>query len=299
MKVLVLAEREKALAELCSGARNLGARVEMIAVGEAQKSVPGADKIWFIPTRDGAMPEDYKDTIAALIQNQKPDLVLVEPTRRYKLIAGQLAAMLGCSVIPDIIELAKDGEARHLVYGGAAIRREKSVSPVSIVMVGAGVLNAEEKEPGKGEIEELSFIEPAVKVKLLGRETKEKSNVDLSSAKKVVGVGRGIGKEEDLGMIRELAEAIGGEVGCTRPIAEAEHWLPREAYIGVSGLMLSPEVYIALGISGQVQHTVGINRAKIIIAVNKDKNAPIFKQADYGIVGDIYKVVPALIGALK
>ena len=96
-------------------------------------------------------------------------------------------------------------------------------------------------------------------------------------------------------MVRQLAAAIGGEVGCSRPIAEGEKWMPKENYIGVSGLMLAPEVYIALGISGQVQHMVGCNRAKVMIAVNKDKNAPIFQQADYGIVADLYKVVPALI----
>jgi electron transfer flavoprotein alpha subunit len=100
-------------------------------------------------------------------------------------------------------------------------------------------------------------------------------------------------------MIEELAAVMGAEVGCTRPIAEEEKWLPREVYIGVSGVILAPEVYLGIGLSGQVQHTVGINRAKLIFAINKDKNAPIFKQADYGIVADLYKIVPALTVALS
>lgn len=101
-------------------------------------------------------------------------------------------------------------------------------------------------------------------------------------------------KQEDLEMVYAFAAKLGAEVGCSRPIAQGENWMAISRYIGVSGVMLKPDIYVALGISGQVQHTVGVRDAKIIIAVNKDKNAPIFKQCDYGIVGDIYKVVPAL-----
>lgn len=107
-------------------------------------------------------------------------------------------------------------------------------------------------------------------------------------------IGRGLAKQEDLEMVYAFAAKLGAEVGCSRPIAQGENWMAISRYIGVSGVMLKPDIYVALGISGQVQHTVGVRDAKIIIAVNKDKNAPIFKQCDYGIVGDIYKVVPAL-----
>ena len=99
-------------------------------------------------------------------------------------------------------------------------------------------------------------------------------------------------------MARDLCDKIGGGLGCSRPLTEGVNWLPTEVYVGVSGLMLSPKVYIAAGISGQMQHMVGCNRATTLFAINKDKNAPVFKQCDYGIVGDIYKVLPALIEAL-
>ncbi|WP_226963138.1 FAD-binding protein [Sutterella seckii] len=114
-----------------------------------------------------------------------------------------------------------------------------------------------------------------------------------------VGVGRGIAKEADLALADALAKAIGAEVGCSRPIAEGEHWMERERYIGVSGVLLKGDVYVALGISGQIQHMVGVNDCGTIIAVNKDKNAPIFNYCDYGIVGDIYKVLPELTKALS
>lgn len=299
IKILVLAENTNNLKELCSGARKAGDRVEMVAIGEAQKTITGADKVWFIPAQDGAMLEDYTDTIAALIGREIPDFVWVEPTKRFKLIAGRLAAILGSSVITNAMELSPEGEVKHMVYGGTAIRKEKGLTAVTIVMINPGVIKAGNASADKGEIETLEFIEPAIKFEMMGTSSNEKVTVNLQAAKKVIGVGRGIAQETDLSMIRELAQAIDGEVGCTRPIVEAEYWMPKESYIGVSGLMLSPSVYLAIGISGQVQHTVGIDRSQVIIAINNDKNAPIFKQSDYGIVGDIYKVVPELIKAFK
>jgi electron transfer flavoprotein alpha subunit len=245
------------------------------------------------------MVEDYTDTIAALLQKETPDLLLVESTKRCKVIAGRVAAIIGASVITDVMEFTPGMEASRMVYGGVAVRKEKAAAATAIAMVGSGVLESCSGAASQGVVETLAFVEPGVRIKTISKEQKPKVCVDLPSAKRVVGVGRGIVKEEDLAMIRQLADAIGGEVGCTRPIAEAERWMPKETYVGVSGLMLAPEVYIALGISGQVQHTVGVNRSKVVIAINKDKNAPIFKQADYGIVGDLYKVVPAMINKLK
>ncbi|NLI92366.1 MAG: electron transfer flavoprotein subunit alpha [Peptococcaceae bacterium] len=299
MKVFVFAENQKALLELCCGARQIGERIEAIVINsQDDKDTEVADKVWSIPQQDNAMLEDYTETIAALLEREKPDLLIFEPTKRCKLIAGRLAAMAGTSVMTDLIELTKEGEGSHLVYGGAAIRKEKLNTSLAIATIGPGVLQGS-KETGKGEIELFPFVEPIRKIKVLNKEQKPKLSVNLPSAKRVIGVGRGIAKEEDLGMIRQLADVINAEVGCSRPIAEAERWMPKETYIGVSGLMLAPEVYMAIGISGQVQHTVGMNRSKVVIAINKDKNAPIFGQADYGIVGDLYKVVPALLDQLK
>lgn len=303
MRIIVFAEREKAYTELCIGAGQLGNGVEAIWIGShdqlSEEIKCSADKVWLIPAQSGAMLEDYTETIADLLSKEKPDLMLIEPTKRGKLIAGRLAALLGTSVMTDIMELSGNGEAKHLVYGGAAVRRERTVAETAIATVGNGALDVTNPSSRQGVVVSLNFVEPCHRMKRVTKEQKAKSNVDLLSAKRIVGVGRGIAKEEDLSLIRELAEAVGGEVGCSRPIAEGEKWMPKEAYIGVSGLMLAPEVYVALGISGQVQHMVGCNRSKVLIAINKDKNSPIFKQADYGIVADLYKVVPALIKHFK
>lgn len=298
MKILVFAERSAALAELCSGARSLGTQVEAIVIGTPAIAVD-ADKIYSIPVQVDGMLEDYTESIAAIIENVSADILLVEPTKRCKMIAGRLAAIKGASVITDIMEISASLETKRMVYGGVAICKEKAVRGITIAMVGPGVLAPSAAAPIQSQVEVTTYVEPSIKIKVVSRQQKPKVSVNLPSAKRVIGVGRGIGNEADLAMVREFADLIGGEVGCSRPIAEAEKWLPKEAYIGVSGLMLSPEVYIAVGISGQIQHMVGVNRAKTVIAINKDKNAPIFKQADYGIVGDLYKVLPALVNQLK
>ena len=122
--------------------------------------------------------------------------------------------------------------------------------------------------------------------------------MDLSKAKRVVGVGRGLAAQDDLKMVHELAAVLNAEVGCSRPIAEGENWMERERYIGVSGVLLKSDLYLTLGISGQIQHMVGANASQTIFAINKDKNAPISQYADYGIVGDAVKILPALTAAL-
>ena len=126
------------------------------------------------------------------------------------------------------------------------------------------------------------------------RRSAQEERVNRTAAKRIVGVGRGVGAEEKIAALEELAEKIGAEMACSRPIAEGEKWMPKNRYLGVSGVVVKPDVYVACGISGQVQHMVGVNEARVIVAVNKDKNAPIFKHCDYGIVGDLNKVIPAL-----
>lgn len=292
MTILVFAEKNSTLVELCNGARQLGDRVEAVVIGEAQGGF--ADKVWSIPAQEGVMFEDYTETIAALVEKVKPSFLLVETTKRCKLVAGRLAAKLGASVITDVSELTSDGEAKHMVYGGAAVHKEKAATATAIVTVGSGVFSESEPVSLESEIETVEFVAPAFSVKVVSREQKPKATADLRKAKRVIGVGRGLAAEADLAMIEELAKSIDAEVGCSRPIADGEGWMPKDTYIGVTGLMISPDIYISLGISGQIQHVVGINSSKVVIAVNKDKNAPIFKYADYGIVGDMYKVVPAL-----
>ena len=121
---------------------------------------------------------------------------------------------------------------------------------------------------------------------------------DLGSASRIVSAGRGFKAEADLDLARELAGALGAELACTRPLAEGLDWLPRDRYVGVSGQQVTPDLYVAVGVSGQLQHMSGVSGARTIVAINSDADAPVFAYADYGIVGDLYQVVPALTAAL-
>jgi electron transfer flavoprotein alpha subunit len=123
--------------------------------------------------------------------------------------------------------------------------------------------------------------------------------VDITAATRLVAVGRGFRTRDDLSLARDLAQSLKGDLACSRGIAEDEHWLPIERYIGISGQTVKPELYVAAGLSGQVQHMVGCRESKVIVAVNSDERAPIFEAADYGIVGDLYQVLPLLTAALS
>jgi electron transfer flavoprotein alpha subunit len=306
-KVWILAEKQPVLAELCAGGRQLGEEVAAVVLGtkeEAEKAIlMGADKVfWLGESQPETWLEDYVETIVVLLKKERPDLLMVQPTKRGKLIAGRLAASLGTSVLVDAAEIVINGkvQVKHMVYGGAAFRTEQALTETTITTVGSGLFTALPEDASRqGTVVSVEYVQPATKVKLLEKKSKESTSVNLSAAKRVVGIGRGIADQEDIKLAEELASQISAEVGCSRPIAEGVNWLPTERYIGVSGAIIKPEVYIAVGISGQVQHMVGVNQSRVIVAINKDKAAPIFKQADYGIVGDLYKVLPLLIEKFK
>jgi electron transfer flavoprotein alpha subunit len=307
-KVWVFSEKQATLAGLCSGGRQLGEEVSAVLLGSKEEAETafafGADKVyWLGEPKPKKMFEDYTDTIRRLLRDEAPDLFMVQATKRGKLLAGRLAAGLGTSVLVDATEIKQDAEAiyvKHRVYGGAAFRTERALSPTTIATVGPGVFTIwPEDATRQGSVIEVPFAEPAFTIRLLETKNKACTEVNLAAAKRVVGVGRGLASQNDIKMVEELAALIGAEIGCSRPLAEGVNWLPRERYIGVSGAMLKPEVYLAVGISGQVQHMVGANQARVMIAINKDKGAPIFQQADYGIVGDLYKVLPMLKEMIK
>ena len=267
-KVLIFAEKESQFGLLCSAAKS-------------------------IAEHQGIVFDDYFETFAAVTAEYAPDAIIVSSEKRMRSIAARIAAVCKTAVIADVnaMEVA-EGKlyCSHLVYGGAAVRCESSAADTTVVVLAPG--SFEDLKGEAAEKESVDFAAPAHPAKFVERREKQGETVNLSAAKR--GIGRGLAKQEDLEMVYAFAAKLGAEVGCSRPIAQGENWMAISRYIGVSGVMLKPDIYVALGISGQVQHTVGVRDAKIIIAVNKDKNAPIFKQCDYGIVGDIYKVVPAL-----
>ena len=296
MKAFVLAERSDAAKELCAGARTMADEVVLVAFAGMEVPAAVADKVLHVAVPEGAVVDDAADTVIAAFDAEQPGVVLVEPTRHMKTVAGKLAAHAGAAVITDVIEFA-DGAATNMYFGGVGQKKQKAAGDVAFYTVGAGVF-ADAEATGANATEELAWVAPAKAVKLLSSAPIEKSGVDLFKADVVVAAGRGFGEKDELKLAEDLCDKLGAGLGCSRPLTEGVDWLPTEVYIGVSGLMLSPKVYIACGISGQMQHMVGCNRATTLFAINKDKNAPIFKQCDYGLVGDIKTVLPALTAAL-
>lgn len=307
--VWVFSDSESRLAEVMYGASLLGQHVSVFVLGN-QDSMKracalGATKVIALGEKPSdRIVEDYAETIANVISGgDKPTLVLFPATRRSKALAARLGAKLNAGVLNDASEVTVEQNAvrvKHMVYGGLAISEDKIISPIAIVSIGNGVFQAAECDDSRsGEVIHAEFIVPKSAIRCVNIHTKQGESVDLGKARVVVSVGRGIGSKENIAQAQALSDAIGAELGCSRPIAENEHWMERERYIGISGIMIKPDVYVALGISGQIQHMVGASDAQIIVAVNKDKNAPIFQYADYGIVGDIFKVIPALTQSLK
>jgi electron transfer flavoprotein alpha subunit len=308
--IWVYADKANLLAELISGARKLagdiGGSPVAVVIGprvNAEKALEqGAARVfWLGEIQPGGMVEDFVPTLEKLVKDHQPFGLIIGATKRGKAMAGRLAARIGATAITDVKEFIAEGggyNARHLVFGGGAVRIEKPMAGTLLATAGMSIFDLV-PAAGGSEIVEVPFVAPPWKLTLREKKSKGVTSVNLAAAKKVVCPGRGLAKQEDLALINELAGVLEAEIGCTRPLAEGLNWLPRERYIGVSGAFLKADVYFGIGVSGQVQHTVGVTDSRVIVAINKDKAAPIFEQADYGIVGDLYTVVPALVKALK
>lgn len=306
--VWLITDDQNAVGELCSGGRQLGEQVSIILFGDqnqAQEAIAlGADQVFLYRRPENAgMLEGYSKSIAELLRAEAAKLVMVYSSVTGRLIAGKIASQLSTSALSNISQFTIENGSiivKHMVYGGSAIRTEKALSNTVVTTVGSGVFEAMTKDETRtGKVTEVEANAELTGVRVVEIRPKQGEVVNLGAAKRVVGVGRGFASQEDLKMAEELASLVGAEMACSRPIAEGEKWMSKERYIGVSGVVLKPDVYIAMGISGQIQHMVGVNQAKTLVAINKDKNAPIFKQADIGLVGDIYNVLPQIIEKMK
>lgn len=306
--VWIITDDQNAVGELCSGGQQLGDQVSIVLFGDQNQAeeaiASGADQVYlFGQPGDSVMIEAYSKSIAELLWAEKANLVMVYSSVRGMLMAGRIASQLATSALSNISKLTvEDGSiiVKHMVYGGVAFRTEKTLSDTVVVTVGTGVFEAMPKDATRqGKVTKLNPEVDNSGIRVLETRPKQAELVNLIAAKRVVGVGRGFAAKEDLKMAEEFAALIGAEMGCSRPIAEGEKWMSKERYIGVSGVLLKSDIYILLGVSGQIQHMVGANPAKTLVAINKDKNAPVFKQADIGLVGDIYKVLPKIVARMK
>jgi electron transfer flavoprotein alpha subunit len=252
-------------------------------------------------------PDGYCVALAQVIQSAKPDLVLFPHTYQVRDFAPKLAAILGKGMIADCVGFHKDGEklvfVRQMFQGKTVADVTFQGATPWFASFQSGAFRADllaAHPSGKAAINKVPVELKAeqIRTKPLELFKEAKSAVDLTQAPIIVSVGRGIKAPENIPQAEALAKAIGGEIAASRPICD-EGWLPMERQIGSSGQTVAPKLYLALGISGAIQHVVGMKGARTIVAVNKDQNAPIFEIADYGIVGDIFEIMPALTAALE
>jgi len=247
--------------------------------------------------------EYYRQVLLQIILDRKPEVILIPHTSYGLELAPSLAVELNAPIVTDVLEISFENgifTAIREYFGGKLkakiVLRE---SPHYIVTVRTSVSKSEKNE-SKGQItkiQNLYLVDMSYKrvIKLI---KPPPETVNITSADIIVAVGRGIGDVKNLPLIEELSSVIGGVIACSRPVVDMK-WLPKERLVGLSGKIVKPKLYLAIGISGQFYHVYGMMNSELIVAINKDPNAPIFNVADYGIVGDLFEILPQLINKIK
>ena len=308
-EILVLAEHDgatvkKVTTELLTLARGIG-EPAVVWTGPGAEAAAGrlaefgAAKVYVAA---GADFDDYvvapkAELLARLAAGGHPGAVLVAATQEGREVAGRLAVKTGWGVLTDVTGLSADLTAEQQVFGGAITVQSRARSEVPIIVVRPGAVAAEPAQaPGPAVVEavEMEVSDAARAARVTERVHEERgSRPELTEAAVVVSGGRGVGSGENFGLIEHLADALQGAVGASRAAVDAG-WYPHQFQVGQTGKTVSPQLYVAVGISGAIQHRAGMQTAKTIMVINKDQEAPIFELADYGVVGDLFDVVPQL-----
>jgi electron transfer flavoprotein alpha subunit len=292
-------------------ARDLDVKVTAVVIGVSDDGVAkeyiagGADKV-FVAETDVVdfKAEEYTRILQGIVEETEPNVIFIGSNKNGKELAPRLAARLGTGCITDCIDVyLKDNKVvtERIVYSGNAVAVEEFVTTPGIVTVPSKLFDPLPKDEKRdGEVIRKKIDVEKSPSKILKIEEISLEGVNIEDAEIIVSCGRGFKKKEDIRLVEDLAEALKGKtIGCSRPIAADLKWLSEDHWVGLSGHKVKPKLYIAAGISGQIQHIAGMRDSKIIVAVNKDPEALIFKSADYGIIGDLYEVLPKLTDAIK
>ena len=292
----------------------LGKELEAVVVGAGVRDAAeetaarrvNAVRLVDDPKLDPYTPDGLTAAVKQAIEAERPDLILLPHTYQVRDWAPRLAAELDAGFISDVVgHRVEDGRpvfVRQPYQGKLNADCVFAGEGPHLVSLQAGAYLADDAAAGDAPAEilqqtvDLSGVDIRTEVMETFQEVEDK--IDLSRADVIVAVGRGIGKQEKIGVVEELARALGGQLAASRPVCDNE-WLPMDRQIGSSGQTVSPRLYVAVGISGAIQHLVGMKNSGTIVAINKDANAPIFAVSDYGIVGDLFEVVPALTARVR
>jgi electron transfer flavoprotein alpha subunit len=287
----------------------VGARMSAVAAELAGAAAAGVAEVVAVesPALDDYTADGYVAGLAGAIAELKPRVVVLPHTYQTRDFAPKLAARLDASLVTDVTGVTSSGSgaptfSRPMFQGKLTADVVPQGPEPHLVTIQIGAFRADDVAR-----QQTAAPVRALAVEVDARSVRQKADapfqevkqaVDLSQAERIVSVGRGIKEEANIALARRLAESLGAELAASRPICDAG-WLPMERQVGSSGQTVAPKLYVALGISGAIQHLVGMKGSQIIVAINKDPDAPIFEVADLGIVGDLFEVVPAIIDALK
>jgi electron transfer flavoprotein alpha subunit len=306
-EVLVVVEHaagavKKVTLEMLTLARTLGSPAAVV-LGGAGTAAPltdrlaefGAAKVYVAESEDldGFLVAPKVSVLAGLVRDTSPGAVLLASTQEGKEIAGRLAVRLDNGLLTDIVDLAADGTATQTVFAGSTIVTSKVTRGLPLVTLRPNSLTPT-PAPATPEVStvEVQVADTDKLARIVDRKAEQKgSRPELTEASIVVSGGRGVGSADNFALVEELADLLGAAVGASRAATDSGFY-PHQFQVGQTGKTVSPQLYVALGISGAIQHRAGMQTSKTIVAVNKDAEAPMFELADFGVVGDLFKVVP-------
>lgn len=263
----------------------------------------GADKVYVVddPKFEKLQTEPYLSALTNLATRYRPEIILIGSTKRGKELAARLTTRLETGLVSDAFKLEIDENKRliatRIVYSGNGVATETYQTKPQVATVQPRTFEKPKLMERKGQVVEVNVTLEEPKTEVIEIKPVEVKKVRIEDARIIVSGGRGVEKKEDFKMLEDLATLLGGYVGNTRPLAEDRKWFSE--WVGLSGKKVKPDLYVACGLSGVIQHIAGMRDSKVIVAINKDQEAPIFQVADYIVVDDIYQIVPALTEALR
>ncbi|UPU37461.1 electron transfer flavoprotein subunit alpha/FixB family protein [Geomonas paludis] len=304
MKALLVCEqREGKLLdtsyELVAFAERLGAEVSLVLVGKEAQAPQVAAKLYLadVDKYGEYSPELHKHIVVAAVLKENPDYIIFPHSSYGWDLAPRVAATLRVGQVSEVVNIV-DGKLEVSLCNGKLRRTVSPKGARAVLTVQAGAFNYAGQKSGAPQVEAIEISQGSSALQFVGYEPAEKKEVDLGRAEIIVSAGRGVGKKENVAVIADLAKAFGGELGASRPVVDAG-WVGHSHQVGTTGQTVSPKLYVACGISGAIQHLAGMKKSDFIVAINKDKEAPISEAADVMVVADVLQLAPVLAEKLR